>query len=253
VNAQVETLTPDLRARLFNAAVIALAPEMNRWREGGGAGKLMSLWDSCWKQKISAFTMPSFRAYLEAHFAEAPWHSVLDTMEFVIPRYAPEMVEQVNAVFEQEKCSYRLLDDVIVPIEQGEQLDAVREAADGQTPSAHHLTKALQEFSARPAPNYANVVKDAIAAVEAEVRVIAARDKATLGEALKRCRDKLPAALIKAMEGLWGYASEVGGIRHAISDIEVTVGVADARFALTTCSALVTWLREHQASDEETL
>jgi hypothetical protein len=66
-----------------------------------------------------------------------------------------------------------------------------------------------------------------------------------MGEALKRCRDRLPGALYRMIEGMWGYSSEVGGARHAIGKEGAAIERADAQLVLVVSSSLVSWFRAH--------
>jgi len=42
---------------------------------------------------------------------------------------------------------------------------------------------------------------------------------------------------------LYGYTSDSGGIRHALSDEDVTPTFEDAKFMLVSCSAFINYLK----------
>jgi hypothetical protein len=61
-----------------------------------------------------------------------------------------------------------------------------------------------------------------------------------LGEALKKIDEKMAIhpALREAMNKLYGYTSDEGGIRHAMLE-QSNIDEAEAKFMIVTCSALV--------------
>jgi hypothetical protein len=54
---------------------------------------------------------------------------------------------------------------------------------------------------------------------------------------------QLHGSLKKAFMALYGYTSDAGGIRHALSDEDVTPTFEDAKFMLVTCSAFINYLK----------
>ena len=78
-------------------------------------------------------------------------------------------------------------------------------------------------------------------------RIITGDEKASLGKALNILKKSSPIgiheSLLEAWKKLYGYASDAGGIRHAITDSpNVDVDFADAKFMLVSCSAFVNHL-----------
>ena len=51
-------------------------------------------------------------------------------------------------------------------------------------------------------------------------------------------------SLKKGFSALYRYTSNEGGIRHKLTDEDVQVTQAEARFMLIACSAFVNYLRE---------
>ena len=77
------------------------------------------------------------------------------------------------------------------------------------------------------------------------MRVIGSKDKATLGDCIKAIDDAhgLHPALKEAFLKLYGFTSDSGGIRHAMtgkSGFKPTY--ADAKFMLVACTAFVNFL-----------
>jgi hypothetical protein len=121
------------------------------------------------------------------------------------------------------------------------------ESAIAESPDAvaEQLNNALLAFADRERPNYANVVKESISAVESQCCILTGDSKASLGTALKKLEDsgvRIHPALNKALHQLYGYTSDDPGIRHGGAAM-ANVDVALAQFMLVTCSAFVNYLR----------
>src|SRR5690606_3743666 len=102
-----------------------------------------------------------------------------------------------------------------------------------QGPVRAHLQRALEMLASREAPDYRNSVKESISAVESLVSLTLGTEKGTLGQLLKKLEDEigLHPAIKTGFSNLYGYASDEGGIRHAL--LEVTnVKHEDAQFFL---------------------
>jgi hypothetical protein len=89
-------------------------------------------------------------------------------------------------------------------------------------------------------------MKEAISAVECLVRTITESPGVTLGEGLKLMgsRKLLPAhpSLIASWSALYGYTSDVGGVRHAMKDGQRDLALEDALYVVISCSAIVSYL-----------
>jgi hypothetical protein len=111
----------------------------------------------------------------------------------------------------------------------------------------NHIAAALAALSKRPAPDVRTSIKESISAVEAIVSAVAGQPGASLGDALKTLQHKHPNLAHKALAGafskIYGWTSEVDGIRHAMLD-DPTVDTVDARFMLVACSAFVHYLAQ---------
>jgi hypothetical protein len=92
-------------------------------------------------------------------------------------------------------------------------------------------------------PDYRNSIKESISAVESLVKVTAGSDKGTLGQLTKKLEVdiQLHPALTAAFSSLYGYASDEGGIRHALMDSD-SIAFEDAKFFLVVCSAFVNFV-----------
>jgi hypothetical protein len=106
------------------------------------------------------------------------------------------------------------------------------EAAQAATKSAlptvyHHLKDALGLLAVRPSPHFRNSMKESISAVEALCKLIAGDPKATLTAALSAIEAKTQVAvhpsLRESFVKLYGYTSDAGGIRHALTRTKRTL------------------------------
>lgn len=192
---------------------------------------------------------------IRRHFFETEWYKAYDFIEFT----AHELTESkrlfivgCNKALEREKSGYRFIDDVIAPIIDSNEIEALEEAATSKNlPGARqHIQQALRLLADRASPDYRNSIKESISAVESSVRYISGDPSANLGQALSKLAKSKPlhASFDKGLRQLYGYTSDAEGIRHAIMD-KPNVTFSDAKFMLVICSAFVNYLAEQ--SNEE--
>lgn len=157
----------------------------------------------------------------------------------------------INKVLEEEGVGWRVCGDLVVPIVEDEQLQAI-DAARGEETVAlgarEHLGKALACLRTADGKTPADSVEESILAVEAAARDISGDGNATLVEALKIIgnRRKLHSQLKTALENLYHYTSDEKGIRHSLLHAPANVTQADAIFMVVTGSAYVSWLYAHK-------
>ena len=87
-----------------------------------------------------------------------------------------------------------------------------------------HLGKA-HSFLGQDPPDLANSAKEAICAVEALARLVGNDQTSTLGDLIKvfKANQNMDPALLKALEGMWGYTSNAPGVRHGgTADLDIT-------------------------------
>ena len=198
-----------------------------------------------WKKEIAA---------LREYFFAAPWFEVYDFVEFVADNYGRrqfkgDFLKACNSLLEREISAYRFVDGVLCRITEKEQIDEVERALNSaQGPVRAHLQRALELLSSRDAPDYRNSIKESISAVESLVSLILKSDKGTLGQLLKKLEDEfgLHPALKTSFSNLYGYASDEGGIRHAMLELP-TLKFEDALFFLVACSGFVSYVQSKTA------
>ena len=182
------------------------------------------------------------------------WYIVYDDIEKICcllfkeecSYFYPKKFEEINSILKEENSAYLLSDyGFIIPITNKEELETVNEATTSPyAPVNEHIQKAISLFKKEPA-DYANSIKESISAVEALCQIIIDDEKATLGKAIKKLKEKgvmIPPALEEAFNKLYGYTSNEGGIRHALSEGDTQPTFDDAKYMLVSCSAFVNYL-----------
>jgi len=178
---------------------------------------------------------------LREQYFSAEWYWVYDLIEWLSQYASPQWETRVNSALQRELAPYRLIAGVATPITTEEEIQCVEQATtETASPVSRHVRQALLCMSDRQNPDFRNSIKESISAVEAAVREATGQSKATLGDALKRL--DLHPALKQAFLKLYGYTSDEDGIRHALSDSELTLTVDDARYFLVSCSAFANYL-----------
>jgi hypothetical protein len=190
-------------------------------------------------------------------FFGGEWYRVYDFLEFVRNRTTwtgsgPLHFEaRCNVVMEEQFSGYRFVSGLIAPIDSQAAIEAIEKALKSQVPeSRRHLELALGLLSARPEPNSAKAIHEAISAVEAQARDITGQPNATLGEAinsLKQAKKHAP-IILALLERLWGWSSGADGVRHAAGATGQTPDRALAKFALVLCSASVNYFEEARSA-----
>lgn len=256
---QVEVIDDELRTSLWNVL------DSFYWSKGNPVHLLeaesnkliLSLLRTIWSEylKLPNDTIGNFwdKPYgqLRAYYFSCPWNEVYDFIDFIANNGLNKADEQFrlecNRVLKREVSGYRFIGGKISPITSEEEITEIEEALQSTKYlklAAIHLKSALDLFSDRQSPDYRNSIKESISAVEAICILITAKDKATLGEAMKRINDKikLHSALQQAFSKLYGYTSDADGIRHALLD-EPNLDAEDAEFMLVSCSAFINYLK----------
>jgi len=112
----------------------------------------------------------------------------------------------------------------------------------GRTTAAECISKAIRNLSIRPKADLSGAVSQATNAMECVLGDIAGKGR-TLGDYLKHHPNLFPGSLKKALEGLWGYASEEGA-RHGKEGIEPPR--EEAELIVNISGAVTTYLnRKH--------
>lgn len=187
---------------------------------------------------------------IRTKYFDYEWYQVFDFIEFILS-YFKERIDiaiYLNLILEQELAGYRIIEGKVIPITDEQEIAMLDEALkDTQFEGVGaHLKRALELLGDRQNPDYRNSIKESISAVEGMAKIIAAKPKATLSDALKILEKsgKLHTSLKKGWESLYNYTSDGDGIRHAMLD-EPNLTVADAKYFLLSCTSFVNYLKSH--------
>jgi hypothetical protein len=209
-----------------------------------------SFWSQFLKQPVDSRPQNQDEIYnqLRHIFFRFSWYEVYDFVEFVVS-YVTEtgnFQHATNLSLESEMAAYRLVHGKIVEITNPTELNAVDAAlAQSDFPGAsQHLKRSLELVSDKHKPDFRNSIKESISAVESAAKSIAQTPKATLDDAVKvlEKQGNLHPSLKAGFSKLYGYTSDVGGIRHAMLE-ESNLTKADALFFLVACSAFINYLK----------
>lgn len=256
---QLESMDTDLRNGLWNVLYDHMLGEIQQMGrisvDSDWNSAISSLWHSFFKLKIDEIpwqSAPHVRKRIKEWFLTSEWYEIYDLIEFVAnfdeSIDTDEFKNDCNIVLERELSAYRFVGSEVAPITDKVETGEIEAALD--TASKYkfkgvrtHLETALDKLSDRENPDYRNSIKESISAVESLCIIISKDPKATLGQALKLIEDKvgLHGALKKGFSSIYGYASDEGGIRHAMID-DNPCDFADTKYMLVSCSAFVNYL-----------
>ena len=213
------------------------------------------MWVFYFKQPVD--TIPKFEVLhgkssydvIREYFFASQWWEMYDFIEFVYKNVPDEWKEKLktysNTFLETENAAYRIVNDEIAEISDKNEIEAIETglSAGGVAPGSH-LQRALELLSDRSKPDYRNSIKESISAVEALCRLMTGNPKAVLSDCIKRLHDRQPIhpAFEQALSKLYAYTSDVGGIRHSLTDENENPSYADAKFMLVSCSAFVNYM-----------
>lgn len=192
---------------------------------------------------------PSLLATIKNYIFVCAWYNLYDLLELLINLtsnyYKFDLGRYLNFVFEKFGVSYRVVNKLVTPIVDSSEIKSIETALyENITPSKVHLSRALELLADREQPDYRNSIKESISAIEALCKKISGNDKGTLGDCLKTIEDKghIHPAMKRAFQQLYGYTSDQGGIRHALTDESEEPTLEEARYMLVICSAFSNYL-----------
>jgi len=255
---QLDAVDHDLRNNLWSALHDVYFSHWNDADYGYGGGllsqqgqQIRSLVEAIWCEyfKQPSDTVPHWSdtiSRIRKYHFECEWYEVYDLLEFVI-KHGPESSRELfrklcNWRMQQENSGYRIVDIEVVEITSPAEIGEIESAIASKIHGVQeHLSTALALLSDRKKPDYRNCAKESISAVEGVCKLFGGGK--TLGDALKILKQKVDIhpAFERALSALYGYASDQGGIRHALLE-KSTVSFTDAKFMLVSCSAFTNYL-----------
>lgn len=204
----------------------------------------------------------STRGSFEDCFDKSNWYTIYDLLEFIIQMYSKynnftqyvsyakdQFVTKINQILEEEHSGYRIIDNLVTPIIDNNEIESIEEAINQQDNASIHLKTALQHLANKHKPDYRNSIKESISAVECVLRMITG--ESTAGKALNKVQQKihLPTILKDGFEKIYAYTNGKEGIRHALME-ETELKLEDAKFMLVSCSAFVNHLKSKQINKQ---
>ncbi len=265
---QREALDEDLRNKIWNILKLQV---WDHWEPVPGAYSmrsrshealklekmLQSMWFHYFKKPLDvqpqfheASRGKSYYSLLREIFLGGDWHEVFDLLETIIqhmPReWRSSAIDFLNSTLKEENSAYRILDVHVVEITDENETSEVSVALEKNINTVKlHLRRALELLTDRKSPDYRNSIKESISAVEAICQETTGQPGATLSQCLGviRRKHKMHTAFEQALMRLYGFTSDSGGIRHALTEESEEPTYADAKFMLVSCSAFTNYLR----------
>jgi hypothetical protein len=252
---QIGAIDAPLRSALWNAVeVVVFAGLPAAWISDRWQWQLaQNLWIYFYRRPVDEIDpyWPGLKQKIRDWYFAAQWHEVYDFVEFLVQQLQGQTQDRFRAALSEalsrEMAGYRFVGDELAPITDEQEISTIERALAVAAPLRGiqaHLNAAIGKLADRQAPDYRNSIKESISAVEALCMIITGDNKATLGQAIKRLRDrglKFHPALEKAWSSLYGYTSDENGIRHAMLE-EPNLTQADAKYFLVSCSAFISYL-----------
>jgi hypothetical protein len=191
------------------------------------------------------------------------WWAFYDLCEVIVehlrgrsPAHFRAFQVDANRLFEEEYIGWRLKGGLVerVGTEQSQRLvDQARQWLEDTrfAGTEEQFEKALRSLSARPEPDTANCVKDAVGALEGVARIVTGKKSAVLSDIVKDLRGKkvIHGALAKCFDGLYAYRGDAEGAAHG-AVTGVAVPVAEAEAALNMSASLIIYLANKAAAGE---
>ncbi len=186
---------------------------------------------------------------LKEFVLEQPYNKVFDLLQFFVREEScpSDLLPALNRAFEEHLAAYRFVGRSIMPVATEQEAATLKRAfadlaADEFGGARAHLRAAGEALTQ---PNKASdSVRESIHAVEAVVRVLTGKPKATLSDALALLKGKgtMHPAFEAGLQKLYAYTNDEHGIRHALNSEGAAVDEADAIFMLGACASFVTYL-----------
>jgi hypothetical protein len=264
LDVQRDGIDEGLRNRLWSAlcvSVFDLADTTFRYEYNESVEAISTqLWMHYFNKPIDEkprYNLVGMKEGVREWFMRAQWYEVYDFVEAVAgllkEAHQQKFLDLVNSFLAQDQAAYRFVGARLADITNQEEIDAIEGAMADSHPLVGvrtHLDSAIRLLTDRKSPDYRNSAKESISAVESMCQTLTGDTSATLGTALKKLEDSgidLHPAIKQAWLKLYGYTSDAGGIRHALSDVS-SITRSDAKYMLVSCSAFISFLTEQAAA-----
>ncbi|WP_029283782.1 AbiJ-NTD4 domain-containing protein [Pedobacter sp. R20-19] len=259
---QVESIDEKLTNRIWNIIIEYFFNSFSQYGEYNSVSPREKICIYIWKEYFGNRTdeapSPSYNStysesvigYVKKYYLKAKWFEKYDLIEFLseIEKQDFGFTKMCNEALTTEMSAYRIINHKIVQITSEQEILSIENALSNSEKwnSVNiHLETAINILANRENPDYRNSIKESISSVESLCAIITNDNKATLGKALAKIEKmhNLHQTLKSAFTLLYGYTSDSGGIRHALSENDTPVTFEDAKFMLVSCSAFINYLK----------
>lgn len=190
------------------------------------------------------------------YYYNANWNNVYDFIEIYLEFIKDDIINfnqvclSLNKVLEKENSAYRIINNIISPISNEYEINEVVNSLENTKYFTslkycnEHLSKSLLYFSDREEPDYRNSIKESISAIESLMITINNNKSKVFASAIDSLNQKLNLhkSLVEGFKKLYGYTSDNGGIRHALTEDSLKTDFDDAKYMLITCSAFINYI-----------
>jgi len=226
---------------------------------------LIHLWDKFYKKDIDELFSPDTRGYtpygkavqsyfdyrrniqyVKDWFFKVEWFEVFDFIEFLYENYPDKDVIDrlnplLNSVLEEENLAYRIVDGIVTPLIDKEQIKEIEKALnppDKFAPVREHIKNALKHLSDKKEPDYEGSIRESVHAVESLAKIITGKDKSLSG--LIQSLTETHYNLREGFKELYNWSSK--NLRHGKSGKELPAGFEEVIYMMVTCSAFVNYV-----------
>jgi hypothetical protein len=173
------------------------------------------------------------------------WYVCVWTEGLVRNHYNGNGYERINRLFERECVGYRFVSRQIVQITDELEIQTIEAAAQSEFEAPRtQISNAVKYLADRENKDYKTCIKQSISAVESMCNIVTGNKGDTLGEALKELgrNYNLDPQLKEAINKLYAYTNNHGGIRHAEHEEVSEVTFEEAKLCLVICSGILNFL-----------
>ena len=187
---------------------------------------------------------------IRSRFFSANFYQVYQFVEFIVSQPTASgtsskgVHEGINFVLEREKAAFRLLDGLLIKLNNEHELSEISEAiGSAHEPIGEHVRLAAKHYSSLENPDFRNSIKESISAVEAAVSFVVGKKTHGISKPLKTIADKyeIHPSLRDGFGKIYAWTSDDSGIRHRLLE-KSNLTQDDARFMLIACSAFANYL-----------
>ena len=266
---QVDTIDVDTRIRIYNQIYDFLHPSHDpidddtdrAYRADRQAWNIVyqhHCWTEFFSKPVDEYTGDLFDTSLKSMLIkDDPWHRVFDFVEYMLLQCAAtweyeglndiyhkergnSLIAAINRVLKESKVGYEIIANKFFPILSEEEKQEVEKALSTPFHAANqHIKKAINYLADRKNPDYENSIKESISAVESIAKEITGRDKSL--NALTQSLRLHPGFKV-ALDKLYNWTSNEGGIRHAATSQSLTSDQNTAQFMLVVCCSFVNYI-----------